>query len=454
MPDQSRGDYSAYDDHDDYGPYGQNDRDYALAYGTDQEAYFDDLDRYGEPEDYDAPGPFGFGGAATSTGELGLGRRSLAAARDEVDAEAAPSQIPMILAAVAVGLLAILGLSQILGGDDDGSDATAAIGVDDATQDLVPPEATVSDTAPLAEPVAMTLSLVDPLSASTATGQLQLRFNPQDGEICFNVAVDAMPAPFDGHIHAGPAGQTGEVVLGLGLLNNGDIGCAEASPQTQAQLLNDRANHYVDLHGSANVASIRAQLSEGVEAQDSTDVPAGPPALVYEPRGTGAALRLESGRLVLFGEVADQATLDQYVGEYADLGGPDLEVVSEVVVAAGAPAPSGRIIISNNGLFQVGGDQLSPDRGTVINDLALLLQNRPDWTATVVGHTDSTGSEGLNLDLSLRRATAVLNELVANGVAAERLGSDGAGSSQPIADNSTSAGQAENRRIELIVVRG
>ena len=411
-----------------------------------------DQDRYGEPGGYEEmPGPYGFGGAATAR-EPDASRRLLAA-RDDGSEDAGPSKIPLILAAVAVGLLGLLGLSQLLG--DDSNDVTAAIAVEGDGQESSQVDAFDADTAPLAEPVAMTLSLVDPLSSSAAAGQLQLRVNPQAGEVCFTVVADAMAAPYDGHIHAGPVGQSGEVVVGLGLLNNGDIGCAAVAPSTLTQLITDRASYYVDLHDAANVTSIRAQLSEGVVGPATADeAPEQAAVLQFDPTGSGAGLQLESGRLVLVGEVADQPTLDAFVSEYLELAGQDLVVINELVVVEGAPLPSGRIVISNGGLFQVGGDQLSADRGTVINDLALLLQNRPGWTATVVGHTDSTGSESLNLDLSLRRATAVMNELVAIGVSSDRLTADGAGSSQPIADNGTTEGQAQNRRIELIVVRG
>ena len=477
-------DYDVYDEHDPYGqidPYGQSDPYGVGGYdppgfdgpgSADPSRYGrpshlggasllggmtgigDDQDRYGEPGDYEEmPGPFGFGGAAAA-GAPDSNRRSLAAARDDVSEDAGPSKIPLILAAVAVGLLGLLGLSQLLGGDGN-DDVTAAIGVDGNGQEPAQVDAFDSDAAPLAEPVAMMLNLVDPLSSSAATGQLQLRINPQAGEVCYTVSADAMAAPYDGHIHAGAVGQSGEVVVGLGLLNNGDIGCAAVAPTTLTQLITNRASYYVDLHDAANVTSIRAQLSDGVEGQAAdSEVIEQAAVVAYDPTGSGASLRLESGRLVLVGEVADQQTLDGVVSEYVELAGQDLEVLSELVVVEGAPLPSGRIVISNGGLFQVGSDQLAADRGTVIDDLALLLQNRPDWTATVVGHTDSTGSEGLNLDLSLRRATAVMNELVANGVSAGRLTSDGAGSSQPIADNSTTDSQAQNRRIELIVVRG
>jgi outer membrane protein OmpA-like peptidoglycan-associated protein len=67
----------------------------------------------------------------------------------------------------------------------------------------------------------------------------------------------------------------------------------------------------------------------------------------------------------------------------------------------------------------------------------------------IVGHTDSTGSREINVDLSQRRAEAVQQYLVGKGIDESRLLTRGAGPDEPIADNKTKAGRAENRRIEF-----
>jgi OOP family OmpA-OmpF porin len=69
----------------------------------------------------------------------------------------------------------------------------------------------------------------------------------------------------------------------------------------------------------------------------------------------------------------------------------------------------------------------------------------------VQGYTDSRGSAALNQDLSTRRAESVKDYLVSKGVAGERLSSEGLGPSNPVADNETAEGRANNRRVEIIV---
>ena len=70
----------------------------------------------------------------------------------------------------------------------------------------------------------------------------------------------------------------------------------------------------------------------------------------------------------------------------------------------------------------------------------------------VDGHTDSVGEDAFNLDLSRRRAAAVVTYMTGKGVAAERLASEGFGETRPKADNKTAAGRAENRRIEFNII--
>ncbi|MDD4883111.1 OmpA family protein [Sulfuricurvum sp.] len=84
-----------------------------------------------------------------------------------------------------------------------------------------------------------------------------------------------------------------------------------------------------------------------------------------------------------------------------------------------------------------------------VNEFAAFLKESPAYKANIVGHTDSTGSDKHNQKLSEKRAEKVKAMLVEDGVAAERLTSEGMGEKMPVATNKTKAGRAENRRIEV-----
>ncbi|AGK49378.1 MULTISPECIES: OmpA family protein [Burkholderia] len=92
---------------------------------------------------------------------------------------------------------------------------------------------------------------------------------------------------------------------------------------------------------------------------------------------------------------------------------------------------------------------VTPAFTPLLNDLATTLNQNPQITASVVGYTDSTGSAAYNQTLSQNRAQSVVNALSQRSVAANRLSAQGMGASNPIADNATEAGRAQNRRVEI-----
>ncbi|MGQ9801396.1 MAG: OmpA family protein [Candidatus Saccharicenans sp.] len=104
-------------------------------------------------------------------------------------------------------------------------------------------------------------------------------------------------------------------------------------------------------------------------------------------------------------------------------------------------------------LFDVNKATLRPESQLKLAKLAGILMVFPDMKLSIEGHTDSTGSEELNLRLSTERARTVYEFLMSQGVAPERLKYQGFGSSQPVAPNDTEANRAKNRRVEVIVLR-
>ena len=87
----------------------------------------------------------------------------------------------------------------------------------------------------------------------------------------------------------------------------------------------------------------------------------------------------------------------------------------------------------------------------ILDRFASTLNQNPVTTVTIIGHTDSTGTDAINNPLSVNRAAATRDYLVARGVSSNRIAIDGRGSREPIADNNTYDGRAKNRRVEIYV---
>lgn len=102
--------------------------------------------------------------------------------------------------------------------------------------------------------------------------------------------------------------------------------------------------------------------------------------------------------------------------------------------------------------FESNSDRLLPGAESVLNDAAATLRKNPTIKVEVSGHTDSDGAADFNESLSARRATTVHDYLADHGVAVDRLTVRGYGETQPIADNSTAAGKAQNRRVVLRII--
>ena len=110
-----------------------------------------------------------------------------------------------------------------------------------------------------------------------------------------------------------------------------------------------------------------------------------------------------------------------------------------------------RVSIPSDVSFATGSSTLSPQFKTILRDLATTLKNNPSSSIFVVGYTDNTGSDSVNLTLSRKRAMSVMEYLVSQGVAANRFTVEGMGSKDPIASNATAEGRAQNRRVEIYV---
>ncbi|WP_397364033.1 OmpA family protein [Olleya sp. R77988] len=133
------------------------------------------------------------------------------------------------------------------------------------------------------------------------------------------------------------------------------------------------------------------------------------------------------------------------VGTVANNGCPEVAVVVQ---------PSQEVINKLNAyaktiLFDSGKSSFQQRTYPVLQDITAILKEYPASNFTIEGHTDSQGAKASNQSLSDRRAKAVLNYLVENGISSSRLTSYGFGEDYPIDSNTTRAGRANNRRVEV-----
>lgn len=108
--------------------------------------------------------------------------------------------------------------------------------------------------------------------------------------------------------------------------------------------------------------------------------------------------------------------------------------------------------LSGKVLFAFAEDRLGPSELETVSHLARTLQGVGLSRLRIEGHTDNVGEAGVNQRLSLRRAEVVAREFEARGIPGNGIQTRGLGMTRPVADNSTEAGRAQNRRVSLIVL--
>lgn len=178
--------------------------------------------------------------------------------------------------------------------------------------------------------------------------------------------------------------------------------------------------------------------------------------------GGGAALGILTGGLICYAQDGDED--DDGVFDRRDRC-PDTPANTPVEhhgcplpqypasVKPAEPAQPEVITLPGDVLFAFNQSDLSPSAQSQLDALMSKLQNADVVSIKVIGHTDSVGSDAYNQALSERRASSVAAYLLSQGLAPDKLTSEGKGESQPVADNETDEGRAKNRRVELHINR-
>lgn len=180
--------------------------------------------------------------------------------------------------------------------------------------------------------------------------------------------------------------------------------------------------------------------------------------------GGGAAVGALAGAIIanntggqshqgaIYGALAGAAA-GGLLGNYYDAQAKELAAIADVTKVKDANGKTIRLVITlkNEILFESSNAALSAASVTTLNDLLRVLKKYPKNNIVVAGHTDSTGSDELNNTLSVQRAKSVYDYLLANNLKTKSIQYVGYGETSPVADNSTAAGRAKNRRVELLI---
>jgi outer membrane protein OmpA-like peptidoglycan-associated protein len=110
-----------------------------------------------------------------------------------------------------------------------------------------------------------------------------------------------------------------------------------------------------------------------------------------------------------------------------------------------------KLAIPSDVSFDTGRSAIKPNFAPILNQFANGLRNNPNAEVRIIGHTDSTGTDTINNPLSVDRAASTRDYLIARGVPQQAFRIEGRGSREPVADNNSDAGRAQNRRVEIYV---
>ncbi|MCK3684566.1 OmpA family protein [Maribellus sp. YY47] len=164
-------------------------------------------------------------------------------------------------------------------------------------------------------------------------------------------------------------------------------------------------------------------------------------------KGKGAAIGAAVGGAVGAGAgVLIGKKMDKQQAELEAIEGAQVESVTDANNLQAI-----KVTFDSGILFATGKSLLSETSKQALTKFAASLVSNPQTDVTIYGHTDNTGSREINEKLSNERAESVSKFLIGKGVSGSRLTTEGKAYDEPVADNSTAAGRAQNRRVEIYI---
>lgn len=192
-----------------------------------------------------------------------------------------------------------------------------------------------------------------------------------------------------------------------------------------------------------------------VPSTDDTPTTTVDPTADPTTSSTGAAPHrsiYKGGKLYLVGTVPSKEVGDAFAAKAEAVLGKD-NVINEYTYDPSVPIPTdGTVEVGDQFVFATNSATLDPAYHSTLDLAATALTIFPNATAEFIGYTDDVGSEAANLDLSKRRAQAVVDYIASKGVDPSRMVAIGKGSADPIVPNTSDANRARNRRIEFKLI--
>jgi len=267
---------------------------------------------------------------------------------------------------------------------------------------------------------------------------------------------------------AAEARQVVESVNGIRVVNTGCGDIAMSKPYFRAE----RAADEIIIEGSMipgeasrvynvvnslgpSVPVVRRIITDGVADEAWTD--ALPDAIrLVAARVLDPALTVEDGVVTVSGRVPSEGVREGVIQRLEQLF-PGFRIVDRLEVRppeTGIELQRGldQFVASRVVDFEFDSDVLTADGRETVDEVAALLLSLPGVKVEISGHTDSTGDDAFNLDLSQRRAVTVRDHMVEQGLSGARFETGGFGETRPIADNETPEGRQRNRRTEFRVI--
>jgi outer membrane protein OmpA-like peptidoglycan-associated protein len=163
------------------------------------------------------------------------------------------------------------------------------------------------------------------------------------------------------------------------------------------------------------------------------------------------SIRYEGGVIHLEGAVPDQATFDTLSNTMAAVVGADKIDAAYSIIPGTAMPTSEPMFFPDRFKFAPNSSTLAPEDIAVLDQVMVFLVQNPQVTLDIMAYTDSVGPDDSNLELSQTRANTIWAYLLYGGIDPVRVTAHGLGEADPIADNATEAGRAQNRRVEFLI---